>query len=155
MELEGWNSIPPGSVAAFEVGAAPRWLRVLFFAPFIDRFAYPLLVARGLGSLDVVDPDLFDADAARTKGWRILPQGYVAPRTWTTLRSSADSPDAHMGWKTQRRALMPQQYVVAGIAVAVLVALMIAMLIPFLLGLLAIGLIAGWVFWRRPPPPTP
>lgn len=50
---------------------------------------------------------------------------------------------------------MPQQYLAAGIGVTVLAALMIAMLIPFPLGLLAIGLIVGWLFWRRPSPPTP
>lgn len=153
MELEGWNSIPTGAGAVFDTRSAPLRLRVLFHLPFVDRFAYPRLVARGLGSLEVVDPDLFDADAARAKGWRILPRGYVAPGSRGSFRSGADPVDAHKEWKARRRKLMPQQYVAAGIAVAILVALTIGMLIPFLLGMLAIGLIVAWLFWRRPTPP--
>ena len=51
MRLDGWNAIPNGYGAHFDVGAAPWWLRVLFQTPFVDRFAYPLLVRRGLGVL--------------------------------------------------------------------------------------------------------
>ncbi|MDX6199470.1 MAG: hypothetical protein QOJ79_2621 [Actinomycetota bacterium] len=51
MRLDGWNAIPTGYGATFDVGAAPWWLRLLFHAPSVDRFAYPLLVKRGLGVL--------------------------------------------------------------------------------------------------------
>jgi len=51
MRLEGWNAIQSGYGATFDVGAAPWWLRLLFQTPFVDPFAYPLLVKRGLGVL--------------------------------------------------------------------------------------------------------
>ena len=90
MDLEGWNSIPQGSTAAFNVGAAPWWLRGLLRTPFVDRFAYPLLVRRGLGALDVVDPDVFDGDSALAEGWRILPREFIAPGSWRRLEKPED-----------------------------------------------------------------
>jgi hypothetical protein len=51
MRLEGWNSVPDGYGASFETEAAPRWLRVWFRMPFIDRFAYPIMVRRGYAVL--------------------------------------------------------------------------------------------------------
>lgn len=39
MHLEGWNSIPRGFEASFDVSGAPWWLRVLFHSPFVDRTA--------------------------------------------------------------------------------------------------------------------
>ena len=56
--------------------AAPLWLRFPFAAPVIDRFAYPLLVKRGLGYLRT-SPEwpperLNDARG----GWHIDPPGY-------------------------------------------------------------------------------
>jgi hypothetical protein len=51
MNLEGWNSIPRGYGASFELEGAPVWLRTWLHAPFIDRFAYPLAIRRGFGVL--------------------------------------------------------------------------------------------------------
>jgi hypothetical protein len=75
------------------MGGAPWWLRALFRTPFLDRFAYPLLVRRGFGALAVVDPSRCDVDAARAKGWRILPCGDNAPGSWRRL----DDPDKPVG----------------------------------------------------------
>lgn len=79
MRLEGWNSIPDGYVARFELGGAPWWLRLWFRAPFLDRFAYPVTVRRGYASLT--------ADCGRTPeqrgevgvGWRVRPDDYRPP----------------------------------------------------------------------------
>jgi hypothetical protein len=43
------TNIPEGYGATFDVASAPLWLRVWFTTPFVDRFAYPLLVKRGFG----------------------------------------------------------------------------------------------------------
>ena len=148
MELEGWNSIPSGAGAVFDTRSAPLWLRVLHHLPFVDRFAYPRLVARGCGFLSVGDPELFDPDGATAKGWRILPADHVAPGSWAAFGP---------GWSTRPRqsrrgVLRAQQYVAAGIAIAVLVVLSVGVLIPFPLGLLGAGLIVGWLFWRGTTP---
>ena len=71
MKLTGWNDIPRGYGASFETKAAPLWLRVLYATPFVDRFAYPLLVRRGLGVL-TPHPGASMADRDEvTGGWRI------------------------------------------------------------------------------------
>src|SRR5215207_6974621 len=53
MRLEGWNHVPRGYGATFDIGSAPWWLRAWFRTPFVDRFAYRVLVDRGLGWLTV------------------------------------------------------------------------------------------------------
>ncbi len=71
MRLTGWNDIPAGFNARFEVHQAPAWLRVLYRTPFLDRFAYPALVRHGLGVL-IPQPGWTEDDpAAVTGGWQV------------------------------------------------------------------------------------
>jgi hypothetical protein len=71
MRLEGWNHIPLGYVASFELDTAPRWLRVWFHIPFLDRFAYPIAVRRGFGVLDP-DPGWSPGEREHVpEGWRL------------------------------------------------------------------------------------
>jgi len=51
VKLDGWNFVPRGYGLAWEVGRLPLRLRVLIRTPFIDRFAYPVMVHRGLAWL--------------------------------------------------------------------------------------------------------
>jgi hypothetical protein len=72
MRLEGWNHIPRGYGATFDVRSAPWWLRLWFRTPFVDRFAYPVLVARGHGRLRA-HPGTAPSDREPvTGGWLIL-----------------------------------------------------------------------------------
>ncbi|HVM19116.1 MAG TPA: hypothetical protein VM307_04080, partial [Egibacteraceae bacterium] len=65
--------------------SAPRWLRALFHTPFLDRFAYPLLVKRGHGYLQP-SPHLADEELGSVPdGWRIDPPDYEPPGFWTWL----------------------------------------------------------------------
>lgn len=86
MRLEGWNDIPAGYGARFDVKAAPLWLRTLFNVPFLDRFAYPILVRRGHGYLrpspGMPLQGLGDVPAA----WRIDPPDHEPPDStaWLT-----------------------------------------------------------------------
>jgi hypothetical protein len=85
VRLEGWNHIPEGYGARFNVRSAPRWLRLLFHTPFVDRFAYPLLVRRGHGYLrasPAVPPHQL---GSVPPGWRIDPPGYEPPGSWAWL----------------------------------------------------------------------
>lgn len=74
MNLEGWNHVPLGFGATFDIDAAPWWLRAVVRMPFIDRFGCPVLVGRGLGCLTphpgVVAGPQVKADAIRA-GWNI------------------------------------------------------------------------------------
>lgn len=76
MTLEGWNHVPRGYGAEFDVASAPWWLRLWFRTPFVDRYAYPRLVQRGHGHLT---PDLsFLAEDREpiTAGWRMREPGH-------------------------------------------------------------------------------
>ncbi len=90
--FEGWDSIPAGAVAVFDWRAAPWWVRVLVRTPFLDRIAYPWMVRHGLAWLEVFDSTVFDADAARGRGWRILPKGWVAPGSIAGLGEQPEGP---------------------------------------------------------------
>ena len=79
VELEGWNSIPVGWGASFDLHSARWWLRVWFHTPFVDRYAYPVVVRRGYGWLSP-QPGLTDDELGRVPpGWRIRPDGYESP----------------------------------------------------------------------------
>lgn len=51
VEFEGWNRVPVGYGAQFDLHGAPWWLRVWLHTPFVDRYAYPVVVRRGYGWL--------------------------------------------------------------------------------------------------------
>jgi hypothetical protein len=79
VQLEGWNSIPGGYAADFDLRDAPWWLRLLFGTPFIDRFAYPAVVRRGYGWLSPHPGLSADQLGNVPAGWRIRPGDYEAP----------------------------------------------------------------------------
>lgn len=78
MKLDGWNYIPRGFGLQWDLTDAPLWLRAWFHFPFIDRFAYPLVVHRGFAWLTAHDPRDTDREEV-PPGWRTAP-----PRTVTT-----------------------------------------------------------------------
>ena len=80
MKLEGWNSMPNGYSARFDLNAAPRWLRNWAAVPFIDRFAYPLLVKRGFAYL-TAQPTLVRIASAdeMARGWKMEDPNYRHP----------------------------------------------------------------------------
>ena len=86
MELEGWNHIPRGYGADFDVASAPWWLRLWFRAPFVDRYAYPRLVRRGHGYLTPFPDAPPDDREPPDGGWRLRPPGSTPLRSTTELR---------------------------------------------------------------------
>jgi hypothetical protein len=85
MRLEGWNHIPEGYSATFDVSSAPLWLRVWFRTPFVDRFAYPVMVKRGFGYLRR-DDSWHENPAPMSGGWKLREPGYIAPGSYTAYR---------------------------------------------------------------------
>ena len=88
MRLVGWNDIPAGYRAGFDLDGAPLWLRLWFRTPFVDRFAYPLAVRRGYGWL-TPHPGVEPAPVGDV-GWRIHPDDDERPGSVAILRRIDD-----------------------------------------------------------------
>ena len=92
MKLGGWNVLPRGYGARFDTRAAPRWLRLLFSAPFLDRFAYPLMVRRGHAYLAPSPAmEAAERDPFPSGGWRPEEPDYVQPGSVSWLRTDGDA----------------------------------------------------------------
>lgn len=88
VKLDGWNVMPRGYGVRFDVDAAPLWLRVFFRTPFIDRFAYPLMVRRGHAYLaPFPESDGLRDPFPLTGGWRLEDPDYVRPGSVTRLQA--------------------------------------------------------------------
>jgi hypothetical protein len=48
LQLDGWNYIPSGYGMTVDTEGAPGWLRAWLRVPYLDRFAYPVAVRRGI-----------------------------------------------------------------------------------------------------------
>ncbi len=69
--MEGWNHIPHGYGAIFNFESGPAWLRIWIQIPFVDRFAYPIAVRKGLGTL-IPMPNFLDKDRENIgPGWNV------------------------------------------------------------------------------------
>ena len=86
MRLTGWNDIPRGYGARFDVASAPAWLRLLYRTPFLDRFAYPVLVRRGLGLLRPHPHWREEQLAVVEGGWRLDDPGWYPPGSVAELK---------------------------------------------------------------------
>jgi hypothetical protein len=86
VRLEGWNHVPRGYGADFDLRAAPLWLRAWFRTPFLDRFAHPQLVRRGFAHLTAHPGTAPEDREAIGPGWHLRPDGYQAPGSETALR---------------------------------------------------------------------
>lgn len=91
MRLEGWNEIPDGYGAWFDIRHAPLWLRLWFRTPILDRFAYPVVVRRGLGYLTADSGRVPEQLGEVGPGWHIDPDGQdatsaVTPCHWRRRR---------------------------------------------------------------------
>lgn len=83
--LEGWDHVPRGYGASFELDGAPWWLRLWFRTPFLDRYAHPVVVARGYGFL-LPHPQWTDDDReVPARGWRVREAGYTPPGATSDL----------------------------------------------------------------------
>lgn len=79
MTLEGWDHIPHGYSAEFDLTGAPLWLRQWFRTPFLDRYAHPLVVARGYAYLTMKDFVPAEEREPVASGWKLREADYRDP----------------------------------------------------------------------------
>ena len=51
MPITGWDDAPSDAITKFNFHNTSLWLRVLARVPFFERYAYPIAVKRGLGTI--------------------------------------------------------------------------------------------------------
>ncbi|MHB8448863.1 MAG: hypothetical protein ACYDAQ_00085 [Mycobacteriales bacterium] len=90
VRIDGWNWVPRGYGLAWDLSRAPWWLRLWFATPFIDRFAYPVVIRRGYAWL-VPHPGWSDDRDEIPAGWVVRsedPEAHALcagrTRTWTS-----------------------------------------------------------------------
>lgn len=71
MELLGWNLLPDDSAVEFKFEEGPTWLKILALTPYLERFAYPAAVKRGLGILWSNSLGQGKKEALESTGWKI------------------------------------------------------------------------------------
>ena len=98
MHLEGWNSIPAGYGARFDLAEARWWLRAWFHTPFLDLLPYPLVVRHGYG-LWTAHPGRGSSELGPVpSGWR------VTPPDWRPAHASAEYRPDPRHCTTRRRS---------------------------------------------------
>lgn len=60
--IRGWNDIPAGYVQEEDFHLAPVWLRVMARIKFVEKFAYPIAVKKGLVKRWKIEPSDLEAD---------------------------------------------------------------------------------------------
>jgi hypothetical protein len=51
MPITGWDDAPSDAIIKFNFHNSSLWLRALARVPFFERYAYPIAVKRGLGTI--------------------------------------------------------------------------------------------------------
>jgi hypothetical protein len=86
VRIAGRNHVAGGYGASFDVTSAPWWLRLWFRTPFLDRWAYPRLVARGFGYLTPHPRVPLQDREEIPAGRRLRPERHEPPGAVTDLR---------------------------------------------------------------------
>jgi hypothetical protein len=85
----GWDWVPPAGARA-RLDRVPRWVRILFWTPFLDRYAHRWMWFHG--GWDVDPPDGLDPGAAERLVWSTPPPRRRPPRRRFTGRLPGEPP---------------------------------------------------------------
>jgi hypothetical protein len=71
MSIIGWDDTPSCAITKFDFQKSSLWLRILARVPFFERFAYPVAVKRGLGSIWFPEVSEITYEYFLSLGWRV------------------------------------------------------------------------------------
>lgn len=71
MPITGWDDIPSNAISKFNFHNTSLWLRALARVPFFERYAYPIAVKRGLGTIWFPGTSDNDLDYFLNVGWKV------------------------------------------------------------------------------------
>lgn len=71
MTTVGWDDASTDLVAKIDFESAPFWLRVLARTPLVEKYAYPIAVGRGLGTIWIQKDSEKDKNFFSDQGWQV------------------------------------------------------------------------------------
>ena len=71
MKLNGWNSWPDGYIQEIDFTRANVFVRVLARTPYFERFAYPLAIKSGCGTLWPMNSEQPSNNLRSFEGWNV------------------------------------------------------------------------------------
>ena len=71
MSIVGWNDASLNSVTEIDFKNSPFWIRILALTPFIEKYAYPIAVRRGFGTIWFPKDSEVDVSPFLIQGWQV------------------------------------------------------------------------------------
>jgi len=71
MPITGWDDVPSDALTKFNFHNTSLWLRALARVPFFERYAYPIAVKRGLGTIWFPEISDINFEKFRNVGWKV------------------------------------------------------------------------------------
>lgn len=71
MPITGWDDVPSDAISKFNFQNTSLWLRALARVPFFERYAYPIAVKRGLGTIWFPGTSYNDFENFLNVGWKV------------------------------------------------------------------------------------
>ena len=71
MPIVGWDDTPTDAITRFDFHTSSLWLRALSRVPYFERYAYPLAVKKGLGTIWFPLDSEFEVENYLNLGWNV------------------------------------------------------------------------------------
>ena len=71
MSLVGWDDASLNAITEIDFKSSPFWIRLLALTPVIEKYAYPVAVRRGFGTIWISKESEVDVDLFLAQGWQV------------------------------------------------------------------------------------
>ena len=71
MSLTGWDDASLNLVTEIDFKSSPFWVRLLALTPVVEKYAYPVAVRRGFGTIWISKDSGVDIDIFLAQGWLV------------------------------------------------------------------------------------
>jgi len=71
MSLVGWDDASLDSLTEIDFKSSPFWVRLLALTPVFEKYAYPIAVRRGFGTIWIPKDSAADLSIFLVEGWQV------------------------------------------------------------------------------------
>lgn len=71
MSLIGWDDASLNLVTEIDFKSSPFWVRLLALTPVVEKYAYPVAIRRGFGTIWISKDSGVDIDIFLAQGWLV------------------------------------------------------------------------------------